>query len=90
MKAFGRFKNEIWCFDMAYIDKQTKDNNGVWYLLVRQDLFDRAVDANGMKTKYSKETVRALLSMVTKKIVSKNFGLTKEQTLLESLKTMQS
>ena len=50
MKAFARFENEIWCFDMAYIDKLTKDNNGEGYLLVRQDLFDRAVDANGMKT----------------------------------------
>ena len=52
---------------MAYVDKLAKDNNGVKYLLVRQDLFDRTVDAKGMKTKDSKETVRAFLSMITKK-----------------------
>ena len=35
MKAFARFKNEIWCMDLAYVDKLAKDNNGVKYLLVR-------------------------------------------------------
>ena len=67
MKAFARINNEIWCMDLAYVDKLAKDNNGVKYLLVRQDLFDRTVDAKGMKTKDSKETVRAFLSMISKK-----------------------
>ena len=67
MKAFARFKNEIWCMDLAYADKLAKDYKGVKYLLVRQDLFDRTVDAKGMKTKDSKETVRAFLTMITKK-----------------------
>ena len=59
MKAFARFKNEIWCIDVAYVDELATGNNGVKYLLVRQDLFDRTVDAKGMKTKNSEETVRA-------------------------------
>ena len=67
MKAFARFKNEIWCMDLAYVDKLAKDNNGVEYLLVRQDQIDRTVDAKGMKTKDSKETVSAFLTMITKK-----------------------
>ena len=66
MKAFARFKNKIWCMDLAYVDKLAKDYNGVKYLLVRQDLSDRTVDAKGMKTKDSKETVCAFLSMNTK------------------------
>ena len=45
VKAFARFKNEYWCTDLTYVDKLAKDNNGVKYLLVRQDLFDRTVDA---------------------------------------------
>ena len=53
--------------DSAYVDKLAKDHNGVKYLLVRQDLFDRTVDAKGMKTKSSEETVRAFLTMITKK-----------------------
>ena len=67
MKAFARFKKEIWCMDLAYVDKLAKDNNGVKYFLVRQDLFDRTVDAKGMKSKDSKETVRAFVTMITKK-----------------------
>ena len=67
MKAIARFKNEIWCMDLPYVDKLAKDNNGVKYLLVRQDLFDRTVDAKGMKSEDSKETVRAFLTMITRK-----------------------
>ena len=67
MKAIATSKNEIWCMDLAHVDKLAKDNNGVKYLLVRQDLFDRTVDAKGRKTKDFKETVRAFLSTITKK-----------------------
>ena len=52
------FENEFWCMDLAFVDQLAKDNYGVKYLLVRRDLFDRTVDAKGMKTKESKETVR--------------------------------
>ena len=52
--------------DLAYVDKLAKDNNGVKYL-VRQDMFDRTVEAKWMKTKESKETVRAFLTIITKK-----------------------
>ena len=86
MKAFARFKNEFWCMDLAYVVKLAKYNNGVKYLLVRQDLFGRTVDAKGMKTKDSKETVCVFLSMITKKNHPKKIGWTKEQKLLESLK----
>ena len=53
--------------DLAYVDKLAKENNGVKYLLVRQDLFDRTVNAKGMKTKDSQETVKVFSSMITKK-----------------------
>ena len=66
-RAFARFRNEIWCMDLAYVDKLAKKNNGVKYLLVRQDLFDRTVNAKGTKTKDSQETVKAFSSMITKK-----------------------
>ena len=67
MRASARFRNEIWCMDLAYVDKLAKKNNGVNYLLVRQDLFDRNVNAKGMKTKESQETVKAFSSMITKR-----------------------
>ena len=84
MKAFARFKNAFWSLDLAYADKLAKNKNGVKYLLVRQRLFDRTVDAKGMKTKDFKEIVRAILSVLKKRIVPKKFGLTRQQKLLES------
>ena len=87
MRAFARFRNEIWCMDLAYVDKLAKENNGVKYLLVRQELFDRTVNAKGMKTKDSQETVKAFSSMITKGIDQKRFGLTREPNLLERLKS---
>ena len=66
-RAFARFKNEIWCMDLAYVGKLAKENNGVKYLLVRQDLYDRIVNAKGMKTKDSEETVKAFSSIITKR-----------------------
>ena len=86
MKAFASFKNENWWMGLAYVDKLAKDNNGVKYLLVCQDLFDITVDEKGMKTKDSKETVRAFLTNITKRIDPKKFGLIGEQKLPESLK----
>ena len=40
MRAFARFKNEIWRIDLAYVGKLAKQKNGVKYSIVRQDLFD--------------------------------------------------
>ena len=53
--------------DLAYVDKMAKENNGFRFLLDRQDLFDRTVNAKGMKTKDSQETVKTFSSMITKK-----------------------
>ena len=77
MKAFAGFKNELWCMYFAYVDKLAKDNNGVKYLLVRQDLFDRTVDAKGINTKDSKEIVCAFLILITKKNRLKKFWVDK-------------
>ena len=67
MRTFSIFRYEIWCMDCACVDKLSKENNGEKYFLVRQDLFDRTVNAKGMKTKDSQETVKAFLSMITKR-----------------------
>ena len=67
MRASARFGNENWCMDLAYVDKLAKENNGVKYLLVRQDLLDRTVSSKGMKTKDSQKTVKVFSSMITKR-----------------------
>ena len=53
--------------DVACVDELPKDDDGVMYLLVRQDRFDRTVDAKGIETEDPKETVRACLTLITKK-----------------------
>ena len=78
MRALTGFRNEIWCMDLAYVDKLAKMNNGVKYLLVRQDLFDRTVNAKGMKTKDSQETVETFSSMITEKNRPKKILVDKE------------
>ena len=29
MRAFDKFRNEIWCMDIAYVDKLAKEKNGL-------------------------------------------------------------
>ena len=74
MRAFARFKGEIWCMVLVFVDKLPKDNNGVKCLLVRQNLFDKTVDAKGRKTKDSKETDKTFSKLNTKKNRPKNLG----------------
>ena len=76
--------------DLAYVEKLAKDNEGAQYLLVRRDLFDRTVDAKGMKTKDSKKTVRAFLNMITKKNRPKKFWVHKGTEFTGGLKKVCS
>ena len=74
MRSFARFRNKIWCMVLAYVDKLAKENNGEKYLLVRQDLFDRTVNAKEMKTKDSQETESLFIHDYKKKSTKKDLG----------------
>ena len=87
MRAFARFRNEIWCMDLAYVDKLAKEINGVKYFLVRQDLFNRTVNAKGTKTKDSQETVKAFSSMITKRNRPKDIWVDKGTEFAGAFKT---
>ena len=86
MRAFDRFRNEIWCMDLAYVHNLAKENNGVKNLIVRQDLFDRTVKAKGMKTKVSQETVKAFSSMITNRNRPKKIWVDKGTEFAGALK----
>ena len=73
---------------LAYGDKLAKDNKGVKYVLVRQGLFDRTADAKGMKTKDSKETVRAFLTRISKTNCPKKIWVDKETELAGEFKKL--
>ena len=74
MRAFARFRNENWCMDFACADKLAKENNGVKYLLVGQDLFDRTVNAKGMKTKDSRNGESLFIHDYKKESTEKDLG----------------
>ena len=59
--------SEIWCLDLAFIDKLLDTNNGVKYLLVCVDVFSRSVRVQPMKSKYSTDAVVALKKLLRKK-----------------------
>ena len=86
IRAFSKFRNETRCMDLAYVDKLAKENNGVKFLLVRQDLFDRTVIAKWMKTKDFQETVKAFSSMITKKNRPKMVWVDKGTKFAEAFK----
>ena len=86
MRAFARFRKETWCMHLAYVDKLANENKGVKYSLVRQDLFNRIVNAETMKTKDSEETVEAFPSMVTKKNRPKKIWVDKGTEFAGALK----
>ena len=72
--------------DLAYVDSLAKENSGVKYSLVRQDLFDGTINAKGMKTKDSQETVKAFSSMITKRNRPKKFWVDKGTKFVGSFK----
>ena len=72
---FAKFKNEIWCLELAYVDKLAEDNNGEKYLLVRKiKVFDRTVDAKGVKTKDSMERLETFSKIITIKNRPESLG----------------
>ena len=67
LQAFSKYINEIWCMDLAFVDKLSSQNNGVKYLLVAVDTFSRFVRVQAMKTKYTKDTLQAFRKMISRK-----------------------
>ena len=58
--------NEIWSFDLTYVDKLSPYNNGVNYLLVAVDIFSRKIRVQPYRFKGAEETTREFGCMITK------------------------
>ena len=54
LQAFSKNVNEIWCMDLAFVDKSASQNNGVKYSLVAVDIFSRFVRVQTKKRKMPK------------------------------------
>ena len=56
--------NEIWCMDLAHMDKLSAENDSVNYLLVCVDVLSRFVRVQPMKTKHAPSAKQAFLKMM--------------------------
>ena len=64
LKVYARYINDIWCMDLAFVDKLSSENRGIKYFLVSVDIFSRFVRVEPMKNKYSTTTKEAFLRML--------------------------
>ena len=64
LPVLPKFINEIWCADLAQVDKPAQQNDGTKYLLVTVDVLSRFVRVQPMKNKLAKTTKAAFLKMV--------------------------
>ena len=88
LRQFARFRNEIWCMDLAFFDKLAEDNNGVKHLLGRQDLFGRTVDSKGVETKDCKQKVHAFMTMITENSKPKILRVDKRRDFCREFKKL--
>ena len=83
LQPFSKCVNEIWCMELAFVDKLASQNNGVKNLLVAVDVFSRFVRVQTRKTKYIKDILEAFKKRISQKNTPKSIGLIKEQSMGE-------
>ena len=59
--------NEIWSLDLAFVDKLSKYNKGIKYLLVAVDVLSRYLRVEPLKTKEAKDCATAFAKMIRTK-----------------------
>ena len=72
-KSFARLKviaydlDEIWSFDLAHVDKLSKQNACIKYLLIAVDCLSRYLRVEPLKSKYATTTAEAFKRMIKHK-----------------------
>ena len=67
LQAFSKYINEIWCLNLAFLDKLASQNNGVKYLLFAVDIISRFFRVQTRKTEYAKDTSQASRKTISRK-----------------------
>ena len=62
--VMAKYINEIWCLDLAHMDKLSTENQGVKYLLVAVDVLSRFVRVQPLKDKTANATKQAFIKML--------------------------
>ncbi len=65
-RVYPRFVNDIWCGDLAQVDKLASDNNGIQYLLVIVDVLSRFVYVEPIKNKLAVSAKNAFVKIITR------------------------
>ena len=64
LKVIAKSINEIWCMDLAQMDKLADNNDGINHLLVSVDVLSRFVRVQPMKNKSAPAAKEALMKML--------------------------
>ena len=64
--VMAKYIDEIWCLDLAHMDKLADENSGEKYLLVAIDVLSRFVRVQPMKDKTAATTKSAFIKMIDK------------------------
>jgi len=83
----ARELNELWCADLAYVDKLASDNSGTKYLLVVVDVLSRFVRVQPMRNKKAVTTREVFIKLLG--VINRNYcGLIKAQNSMVSLQSI--
>ena len=67
MKVIAYDLDEIWSLDLAHVDKLSKQNAGIKYLLIAVDCLSRYLRVEPLKSKYATTTAEAFKRMIKHK-----------------------
>ena len=67
LNAHARYIDEIWCLDLAQMDKLSRWNRGINFLLVTVDVFSRFLRVEALRSKGAEGVKAAVIKMCSKK-----------------------
>ena len=67
LNAHARYIDEIWCWDLAQMDKLSRWNRGINFLLVTVDVFSRYLRVEPLQRKGAEAVKAAFIKMCSKK-----------------------
>ena len=67
LNAHARYIDEIWCLDLAQMDKLPRWNRGINFLLVTVDVFSRYLRVEPLRRKGAEAVKAAFIKMCSKK-----------------------
>ena len=67
LKAHARYIDEIWCLDLAQMDKLSQWNRGINFLLFTVDVFSRYLRVEPLRRKGAEAVKAAFIKMCSKK-----------------------